>query len=238
MAAGCRPTTAPTSTHPSISPRPWTAASARSPSTRCRWTGASSPASSSISATSTTAMSPRPRDVEAELTRIGHELAPLEIVLVNTAAGTRLRPARLCRARLRHGAGGHALSAGTRRPGDRHRRLELGRAVRAYPRAVLRGDRRRRAGLGGPQGRPRDRLLPHREAAQSGGAAADRLHGELPSGQDRARFGRLDRVPWRSSAELQRRPSAIQENGCVAPGPDLLSGTGLPPFSETTTWTS
>jgi kynurenine formamidase len=34
-------------------------------------------------------------DVEAELARIGHTLQPLEIVVVNTRAGSALRPARL-----------------------------------------------------------------------------------------------------------------------------------------------
>ena len=41
-------------------------------------------------------------DVEAELKRIGHELKPLEIVVVNTSAGA-IRTARLCRLGLRHG---------------------------------------------------------------------------------------------------------------------------------------
>ena len=47
-------------------------------------------------------------DVEAELARIGHALRPLEIVVVNTAAGAPIRQARLCRLRLRHGLRGDA----------------------------------------------------------------------------------------------------------------------------------
>ena len=46
-----------------------------------------SPASSSTSAILPTAMSRPPRDVEAELKRIGHTLTPLDIVVVNTRAG-------------------------------------------------------------------------------------------------------------------------------------------------------
>ena len=42
-------------------------------------------------------------DVEAELKRIGHELPPLEIVVVNTSAGVEIRPAGLRPLRLRHG---------------------------------------------------------------------------------------------------------------------------------------
>ena len=77
------------------------------------------------------------QDVEAELKRIGHTLQPLEIVVVNTSAGVGLRPARLRRHRLRHGPRGDALSARARRAGDRHRRLELGRAVRLHQGEVL-----------------------------------------------------------------------------------------------------
>ena len=75
-------------------------------------------------------------DVEAELERIGHALAPLDIVVVNTAAGAAYGRARLRRQGLRHGPRGDALSARARRARDRHRRLELGRALRPHQGAL------------------------------------------------------------------------------------------------------
>ena len=73
-----------------------------------------------------------PGDVEAELKRIGHTLKPLEIVVVNTSRRSQIRTGRLCRFRLRHGQGGHAVVAGARRAAGWHRRLELGRAFLAH----------------------------------------------------------------------------------------------------------
>ena len=70
-----------------------------------------------------------PADVEAELARIGHALEPLDIVLVNTRAGSRYGHDDYRQRRLRHGARRDDVSAGARRAGDGHRRLELGRAV-------------------------------------------------------------------------------------------------------------
>ena len=93
-----------------------------------------------------------PGDVEAELKRIGHTLQPLEIVVVNTAAGAQIRRGRLRRFRLRHGQGGDAVAAGARRASGRHRRLELGRTVLAHAAQGGR-DRRRRADLGRPSRR-------------------------------------------------------------------------------------
>ena len=49
-----------------------------------------------------------------------------------------------------------------------------------------------RADLGRPQGRTRNRLLPHRETAQSEGAAGDRISIELLPGESARRFRRLD----------------------------------------------
>ena len=71
-------------------------------------------------------------DVEAELERIGHTLSPLEIVVVNTSAGKAYGQPGLRLQGLRHGPRGDALSAGARRARHRHRRLELGCAVRAH----------------------------------------------------------------------------------------------------------
>ena len=130
-------------------------------------------------------------DVKRELDRIGYTLKPLDIVLVNTAAGARLRPTELHRQRLRHGPRGHPLSDQARRARHRHRRLELGRAVLVHPQAIYR-DRRCQPHLGRPQSRPRDRLLPHGKARQSRSVAAVRLQGLLLSGENPRRFRRLD----------------------------------------------
>ena len=88
----------------------------------------------------------------------------------STPAPAPPRPARLCRPGCGMGREATLWLLEARRAGHRHGRLELGRAVRPYPRALAR-DGRSRPDLGGPQGRPRDRLLPPREAAQSGAAA-------------------------------------------------------------------
>ncbi len=96
------------------------------------------------------------RDVETELERIGHALKPLEIVLVNTAAGAVYGEP-------------HYVATG----------CGMGREATLY--LLERG-----------VGRPRDRLLPSREAAQSGTPAGDRLQGELLSGQGTGRLRRLD----------------------------------------------
>ena len=72
-------------------------------------------------------------EVEAELQRVGHTLKPLEIVVVNTRAGSRYGHDDYVRIGLRHGLRSHHVPAGARRAPYRHRRLELGRAVRATP---------------------------------------------------------------------------------------------------------
>ncbi len=78
------------------------------------------------------------KDVEAELKRIGHTLSPLEIVLVNTAAGRPTASRTMSSTRLRHGPRGDAVSAGARRARHRHRRLELGRAVHPHQEKIRR----------------------------------------------------------------------------------------------------
>ena len=75
-------------------------------------------------------------DVEAELSRIGHELKPLEIVVVNTSAGTKYGQPDYVASGCGMGAEAYALPARTRGTGDGHRRLELGCAVRAYGQAL------------------------------------------------------------------------------------------------------
>ncbi len=102
-----------------------------------------------------------------------------------------IRATRLRRFRLRHGSRRHALSDRARRARHRHRWLELGCAVFLH-RAALRAGPRRLDHLGRPQGRPRHRLLPYREAAQSRKPARGRIHGVVLPGQGEGRLGRLD----------------------------------------------
>ena len=105
------------------------------------------------------------RDVEAELERIGHELSPLEFVLVNTSAGSAYgRPDYVANGcDMGREATLYLLDRGVRVTGIDgwswdapfvHTRREISRQPATPP------------DLGRPQGRPRDRLLPHREAAQ------------------------------------------------------------------------
>ena len=112
-------------------------------------------------------------DVEAEFKRIGHTLKPLEIVVVNTSAGARYGQPGLCADWVRHGPGGDALSHRARGEDHRHGRLVMGCAVRLHGQEICR-DQGCQADLGGPQVGPRDRLLPHREAAQPRDAAGRR----------------------------------------------------------------
>ena len=137
-------------------------------------------------------------DVEAELARIGHTLSPLEIVVVNTRAGARYGLPTTCQLGLRHGLRSDDVPARARRAPDRHRRLELGCAVRAH-REEVRRDPRRVADLGRPQGRPRHRLLPPREAAQPGSAAAVGLLHLAAFRTRSAAHRRAGRARWRSS---------------------------------------
>ena len=131
------------------------------------------------------------RDVEAELKRIGHTLAPLEIVVVNTSAGAAYgQPdyvARGC------GMGREATLYLTER-GVRVTGIDgwSWDAPFVHTKEQICRDRRREPDLGGPQVRPRDRLLPYREAAQSRSAAGEGLHGELLPGEDPRRLRRLD----------------------------------------------
>ena len=111
-------------------------------------------------------------DVEAELKRIGHELKPLDIVVVNTSAGAKYgRPdyvASGC------GMGAEAtlylLERGVRVTGTDGWSWD---APFVHTAKRYAADARRLAHLGGPQGRPPHRLLPYREAAQSRNAAVD-----------------------------------------------------------------
>ena len=130
-------------------------------------------------------------DVEAELKRIGHTLAPLDIVVVNTAAGKAYgQPDYVMRGcGMGREATLYLTSRGVRVTGTDgwswdapfiHTMKRYAETKNAAP------------DLGGPPRRPRDRLLSHRETAQSRSAAADRLHGELLSRKSAGRLGRLD----------------------------------------------
>jgi kynurenine formamidase len=75
-------------------------------------------------------------DVEQELTRIGHELKPLEIVVVNTRAGSRYGHNDYLNAG--YGMGYEATIPARARHGDGHRCVELGRAACTRPRRCAR----------------------------------------------------------------------------------------------------
>ena len=112
-------------------------------------------------------------DVERELEHIGHAVQPLDVVVMNTAAGAAYgRPDYVSK-----GCGGprsHALSRGQRCADCRQGRVVLGRAIRLH-RASVASDARSRDNLGGSQGRSGDRLFPNGKAAQSGFVATERL---------------------------------------------------------------
>ena len=114
------------------------------------------------------------KDVEAELKRIGHTLAPFEIVVVNTSAGEAYgRPDYVAKGcGMGREATLYLLERGVRVTGTDGWSWDAPfiHTARKYA-----ADRRRGPDLGGPQGRARDRLLPPREAAQSRAIAGDRL---------------------------------------------------------------
>ena len=130
-------------------------------------------------------------DVESELKRIGHELKPLEIVVVNTSAGVKYGHPDYVPSGCGMGAEATLYLLKQRRARDGNRRLELGCALCPH-RQEIRRDPRRLADLGRPQGRPPHRLLPYREAAQSRNSAFRRLHDLLFPDQDRKGLRRLD----------------------------------------------
>ena len=90
----------------------------------------------------------------------------------------------LRRHRLRHGPGSDAVppQRGVRVTGTDAWSWD---APFAHTAKKVRRDRRCLARVGRPQGGPRHRLLPPREAAQPRGAAAARVHDQLLSPQDR-----------------------------------------------------
>ena len=133
-------------------------------------------------------------EVEAELERIGHELKPLDIVLVHTGRDEFYD-------QLDYIARGPGVSAeATRWLHDRGVRV-MGIDAWGWDRAASppgrRGDRARRARdlLGGPPGRPR--LLADRAAGQPRRAPRRRLQGRLLPAADRRRQRRAGAGAWR-----------------------------------------
>jgi kynurenine formamidase len=129
--------------------------------------------------------------VEAELKRIGHELQPYDIVLVNTRASSRIGTDEYLTAGCGMGreATLYLTSRGVRVTGIDA--LGWGCALRAYARAMAKNARSVHH-LGGSQGRTRDSLLPHGEAVQSRTAPQPRLHRGVFSAQGESPLGRLD----------------------------------------------
>ena len=130
-------------------------------------------------------------EVEAELKRIGHELQPMDIVLVNTRAGSRIGHDDYMSAGIGMGreATLYLTSRGVRVCGIDAWGWD---APFVHTAQALGGDARPVDHLGRPQGRPRDPLLPHGEALQSRAASHRRLHRRLLPGQDQSRLRRLD----------------------------------------------
>ncbi len=130
-------------------------------------------------------------EVEAELKRIGHELKPFDIVLVNTRASDCIGNDDYMSAGI--GMGREATLYLTSR-GVRVCGIDAWGWDAPFVHTMKRwaGDARPLDHLGRPQGRPRDPLLPHGEALQSRAASRRRLHRRLLPGQDQSRFRRLD----------------------------------------------
>ena len=91
-------------------------------------------------------------DVEAELRRIGHQLQPLDIVLVNTAAGKAIGNPNFVDIGCGMGYEATMYPDLARGSSDGHGRVVVGRALQSY-RAQSRRDRRHFPDLGRPQSR-------------------------------------------------------------------------------------
>ena len=148
------------------------------------------------------------RDVETELERIGHALAPLEIVLVNTSAGAAYgRPDYVAKGcGMGREATLYLLERGVRVTGTDGWSWD---APFVHTREKYLASRDASLIWEGQQGRPRDRLLPYREAAQSRSAAGQGIHGELLSSQGARRLRRVD------ARGRHHRLSARRAAGCT-----------------------
>ena len=130
-------------------------------------------------------------DVKHELDRIGYTLKPLDIVLVNTAAGTAYGQPNF----IDKGCGmGREATLYLTKQGVRVTGTDgwSWDAPFSFTRKRFAETGDASSHLGRSQGRPRDRLLPHGEAHQSRPVAAVRFQGLLFPREDRSRFGRLD----------------------------------------------
>jgi kynurenine formamidase len=147
-------------------------------------------------------------DVEAELARIGHTLQPLEIVVVNTRAGSRYGQGDYVSAGCGMGyeATMYLLERGVRLTGTDAWSWDAPFVHTAQKYAETQDAK---PDLGRPQGRPRHRLLPPREAAQPGVAAAHGLLHQLLPAQDPRRLGRLDA----RGGDLRRRADGVGLRG-------------------------
>ena len=216
-----RRTTAPTSTRPSTTPPPWTAASAPSRSTRSRWSGACSPAVKldfrqlrrrlrgdrrrmSRPSSSASAMSCSRWRSSSSTPRAGAQYGQHDYVRAGCGMG---REATL-----------YLLERGVRVTGTDAWSWD---APFVHTGEALRARRRRLDDLGGPQGRTRDRLLPHREAAQPRGAAARRLRGRLLPGEGARRLGGVD---------ARGGDPAVSENQKRLPSSGPASSPSSPPW--------
>ena len=130
-------------------------------------------------------------EVEAELKRIGHELKPFDIVLVNTRASECIGTDEYLTAGC--GMGREATLYLTSR-GVRVCGIDAWGWDAPFAHTLKRWeeDARPLHHLGRPQGRARDSLLPHGEALQPRAVAAVRIYRCLLPGQDQIGVRRLD----------------------------------------------
>ena len=146
-------------------------------------------------------------DVEAELRRIGHTLQPLEIVVVNTRAGSRYgHPDYVSSgAGMGYEATMYLLERGVRLTGTDAWSWDA-----PFVHTAQKYGASKDASLiwEGAQGRARHRLLPHREAAQPGVDPVHRLLCLVLPAQDPGRQRRMDA----RRRHLRRRADAGQRS--------------------------
>ena len=133
----------------------------------------------------------QPADIEAELTRIGHTLRPMEIVVANTRAGQRYGEADY----IDSGCGfGRAATLWLVQQGIRVVGTDAWSwdAPFSHTRRRVAGDGGCRADLGGAPRGTGPRVLPDREAAQPRGAAGGRVHDLGLPGEGASGLGWLD----------------------------------------------